>query len=92
VGHYLDFHMQNAPDRVGQQIQSANMAANPPESRILPSIAGWSWQCGPVLNLPEDTFSVRIQPMAPRDYMMSQTLLVDAGVGLFTGENPLPAT
>ncbi len=46
--------------RLTSQIESlagsslANMAAKPPESRISPTIAGWSWRCGPALNLPKN--------------------------------------
>ncbi len=34
--------------------KSANMVANPPESRILQTAAGWFWQGGPGLILPKD--------------------------------------
>ncbi len=40
----------------------ANMAVNSPEPRNLPTITGWSWGCGLVLNLPKDVFSTRIRP------------------------------
>ncbi len=58
----------------------AIMAASLLESKILPIGAGWSWWCGPKLNLLEDIFSIRICPIDPGDYMLSQKLLVDVGV------------
>ena len=47
-------------------LSPANMAANPPESRIPPRTAGWSWRCGPALNPPAVVFSVMIRPFGPR--------------------------
>ena len=47
-------------------LSPANMAANPPESRIPVRTAGWSWRCGPALNPPAVVFSVMIRPFGPR--------------------------
>jgi hypothetical protein len=70
-----------------------NMVANPPESRILPRTDGWSWwRGGSVLNPLEDVFSIRIHPLDPGDYMLSQKLLVDIGADLFASGNWLLAT
>ena len=44
----------------------ANMAANPPESRIPLRSSGWFWRCGPALNPPAVVFSVMIRPFGPR--------------------------
>jgi hypothetical protein len=65
----------------------ANMVANLQESRIPPTTAGWSWQCGPALNPPK--FSIRIHPLDPGDHMLSQKLLVDIRVDPFAGRNQL---
>jgi hypothetical protein len=40
-----------------------------------------------MLNPQEDVFSIRIRPSAPGEHMLSQQLLVDVGVYMFTGEN-----
>jgi hypothetical protein len=80
----LDFCLQNV---LGSEVQRANMAANPPETRIPPTTAGWFLQCRPVLNPQKDVFAVRICPSALGDHMLSQKLLVEVGVYTFASEN-----
>jgi hypothetical protein len=63
------------------------MAANPPESRILPRNVGWPWRHGPALNPPDDLFCIKICPLNPGDHMLSQKLLVDVGTDPFGGGN-----
>ncbi len=62
----------------------ANMLANPLESRIPSTAAGWSWWCGPALNPLNDVHFTKINPLDPGDHMLSQKRMVDAGVDAFT--------
>jgi hypothetical protein len=57
-----------------------NMAANPPESTILPATTGWSWRCGLALNLPDEIFFARINPLGPREHMIYRKLLVTLAI------------
>jgi hypothetical protein len=63
------------------------MAANPPETGILQTAAGWFLQRRPALNLQKDVFSVRLCPSASEDHILSQKLLRNIGVYTFACEN-----
>jgi hypothetical protein len=66
---------------------SANMAANPLETRIPPTAAKRFGQHRPALNPQKDIFYVRLRPLAWGDHMLSQKLLLNDGVFTFAGEN-----
>jgi hypothetical protein len=66
---------------------SANMAANPPKTRILPMAAKRFGQRRPALNPQIDVFYVRLCPSARGDHMLSQKLLLNDGIFTFAGEN-----
>ncbi len=75
------------------------MEDNPPESRVMLTIARWSWRCRPVLNLPKDILSARICPLDLGDHMLSQKFLIDvaltcspAKTGLQWPKSAKPAT
>ncbi len=63
------------------------MAANLPETGILPTAARWFLQCRPALNPPKDIFFIRIRPLAPGDHILSQKLLLDISVYTFASKN-----
>jgi hypothetical protein len=63
------------------------MAANPPETGIPLTAAGWFLPSRQAPNPQKDVFSVRLCPSASGDHILSQKLLVDVGVYTFTGEN-----
>ncbi len=66
----------------------ANMVADPPETRIPPTAAGWFLRFRPALNPQKNVFSIKIRPSALGDNMLSQKLSVD--VGVYQGSiNPL---
>ncbi len=66
---------------------SANMAANPPETGIPLKAAGWFLRCKPAQSPLKDVFSVRLRPLASVDHILYQKLLRDVGVYTFVGEN-----
>jgi hypothetical protein len=62
------------------------MVANPPETRIPLTAAGWFLRCRPALNPQKDVFSIRLRSLALEDHILSQNLLVDVGADTFAGK------